>query len=66
MKINNQQLLMILLLGAVIRLGFILYGAEVFFQRENIHYDSDTGLWKECVSNLINHGNYIYGSKGSI
>ena len=63
-KINNQQLLIILFLGAVIRLGFILYGAEIFFQRENIHYDSDTGLWKECISNLINHGNYIYGSKG--
>ena len=64
MKINNQQLLIILLLGGVIRLVFILYGAEIFFQRENIHYDSDTGLWKECISNLIDHGNYIYGSKG--
>lgn len=53
-------LLYILILGAMLRIAFLFFGAELFFHRENIFYMSDTLAWKKCFENLINNGTYSY------
>lgn len=54
---NNKHLIIyILLFGFILRLAFILFGAEIYFNRENIYIDGDTGAWRVAFMNLIEHG----------
>jgi hypothetical protein len=58
-NLSNKQILWgIILLGLVLRLLFILFGAELFFGRENIYIDGDTLTWMHSIQNLIDHGVY--------
>ena len=62
---KNKTLTIILLLGGIVRFLFILYGAEIYFDRENIYVDGDTWAWQNCIENLINNGNFtVGGDKG--
>ena len=53
---NNKWLSIAILLGAIIRILFLLYGAEIYFNRPNIFIDGDTWAWQNCIENLINKG----------
>ncbi len=56
---NNKHLIIyILLFGFILRIVFILFGAEIYFNRENIYVDGDTGAWRAAFMNLIEHGIY--------
>ena len=62
---NNKWISITLLLGAIIRVLFLLYGAELYFNRSNIFIDGDTWAWQNCIENLINNGTYtVGGDKG--
>lgn len=50
--------LTILVLALFIRLLFLFWGAELYFNRENIFVDGDTGAWQVGFENLINTGEY--------
>ena len=58
---KNKSLLIILFFGFVIRLLFTLYGAEIYFNRPNIHINGDTWAWQNCIENLINNGTFTVG-----
>ena len=49
---------LILLLGLLVRMVFLLWGAELYFNRPSIFIDSDTGGWQRGFENLINLGVY--------
>ena len=51
---SNKYLILALLIGAILRFGFIIFGAEVYFNRPNIFIDGDTWAWQNCIENLIN------------
>ncbi|MBU0764400.1 MAG: glycosyltransferase family 39 protein, partial [Bacteroidetes bacterium] len=55
---EKKLLFAILAFGLILRLSFILFGAEIYFSRENIFTDKDTGVWKTCITNLIETGAY--------
>ena len=62
---SNKYLILALLVGAILRLGFIIFGAEIYFNRPNIFIDGDTWAWQNCIENLINNGTYtVGGDKG--
>ena len=50
-----------MLLGTLLRVLFILFGAELYFNRENIFIDGDTFAWQNCIENLIQNGTYTVG-----
>ena len=58
---KNKVLALILVTGLFLRLLFILYGAEIYFNRTNIHIDGDTWAWQNCIENLINNGTFTVG-----
>ena len=58
---KNKALSIIILSGAILRIIFILYGAEIYFNRENIFIDGDTWAWQTCIDNLINNGTFSVG-----
>ena len=58
---KNKVLALILATGLFLRLLFILYGAEIYFNRTNIHIDGDTWAWQNCIENLINNGTFTVG-----
>ena len=60
---RNKYLIMALLIGAILRFGFIVFGAEVYFNRPNIFIDGDTGGWQKCIENLIHNGTYTVGNE---
>ncbi len=55
---KHKTLLILLGVGALIRLFFMLIGAQYFYGRENIHVDGDTYTWLRSIQNLIEHGVY--------
>jgi hypothetical protein len=59
---KDKRLRIILLLGLIIRVIFILAGAKLYFGRENIFVDGDTGAWAAAIENLIKHGVYTVNS----
>ena len=52
-----------ILVGATIRILFIQFGAEIYFNRENIFFDKDTLAWQKCIMNLIEKGTFTVGSE---
>ena len=48
----------IIIAGLILRLVFILFGAKIYFGRENIFVDGDTWAWLTCMQNLFDHGTY--------
>ena len=60
---RNKYLLMALLFGAILRFGFIVFGAEVYFNRPDIFIDGDTWAWQNCIENLINKGEFTVGGE---
>ena len=48
-KLKNNYLLTILIDGLIIRLLFILFGAELYFGRRNIFVDGDTFMWQKSI-----------------
>lgn len=58
----NKTLFYIISLGAILRLCFLLFGAEIYFDRENIFFASDTLAWQRCFENLLNNGTYSLNS----
>ena len=62
---ENKLLIIIIIAGAILRLAFLLFGAEIYFNRPNIFINGDTWAWQNCIENLINNGNYtVGGDKG--
>ena len=59
---RNKVLLVIILLGAVLRILFLTYGAEYFFNRENIFIDGDTLGWQVSFENLVKRGTFYFGN----
>ncbi|PLX01587.1 MAG: hypothetical protein C0594_12915 [Marinilabiliales bacterium] len=55
---KNKILFYILIFGFLIRLIFILFGADQYFNRENIYVDGDTKAWSTAFENLVEHGEY--------
>ena len=60
---NNKVLFSIILIGTILRILFLIFGAEIYFDRENIFIDGDTGGWQKCIENLIHNGTYTVGSE---
>lgn len=63
MKVNNLfcfleriSIKWILLFGFLIRLSFLLFGAELYYGREDFYYDTDTMAWFDAFKNLIDIG----------
>ena len=55
----------IVLLGAFIRVVFFNYGSELYFANKTRYVLQDTYLWQQCISNLINFGEYsLYKGNG--
>ncbi len=62
---NNKYLFIIVLLGAFIRVVFFNYGSELYFANKTKYVLQDTYLWQQCISNLINFGEYsLYKGNG--
>lgn len=57
-KTKNSSLIIILIIGLIIRLAFLLVGAEYYFGRENIFVNGDTNAWRLTFINLIEQGTY--------
>ena len=55
---DNKAILYICLVGFLLRLLFLLFGAEFYFNREDIFYKEDTDDWLISFINLIEHGTY--------
>lgn len=62
--IKKNHLLIIILLGLILRIVFIVFIAEPYFNRESIFFDTDTLAWQKCIENLINSGTYTTGVNG--
>ena len=60
--IKNKWILLILFLGSVLRIGFFIYGAEIYYSNSFKYVLKDTYLWQTCIENLINNGEYSLGS----
>ncbi len=54
----GRVLIVILAISFLLRLFFLLFGAEIYYNRDNIHVDGDTYVWAVNIINLIEHGNY--------
>lgn len=48
----------IVLVGILIRLLFLLFGAEVYYGKEDFYIGGDTNWWVVNITNLIEHGVY--------
>jgi hypothetical protein len=55
---SPRSLYVVCLIGLAVRLAFILYGAKIYFGRDDIFVDNDTSAWRVCIQNLIDHGVY--------
>ncbi len=55
---RNTALYFVCLIGLVVRVAFIIYGAKIYFGRENIFVDGDTRAWGLSIENLIHQGVY--------
>jgi len=55
---RNAALYLVCLIGLLVRLGFILYGAKVYYNTNDFFVQGDTGAWKICIDNLIHQGVY--------
>lgn len=60
---NNKTLIAIIIFGGILRLSFLLYGAELYFDRKSIFFNSDTKSWQVCFENLLNIGTFGLDSK---
>lgn len=62
---KNKYLVIIILIGLILRLAFIIFGAELYFGRSNIFVDGDTFMWQKSIENLIENGTYtVIGDQG--
>lgn len=57
---KHKYIIAILFLGLLLRFVFILFGAEIYYGRENIFVDGDTFTWKRMFDNLISHGIFTF------
>ncbi len=55
---KNKYLIIVIFVGLILRLAFILFGAELYFGRSNIFIDGDTFMWQKSIENLIEIGTY--------
>lgn len=55
---RNKKLLLILLLGLVVRIAFLLWGANVYFNRDIVYSQGDTQGWITGFENIISKGVY--------
>ena len=62
---KENTLVLIIFIGAVLRFGFLLFGAELYYGKSTFFFDSDTLAWQQCFDNLINYGVYkVDGDNG--
>ncbi len=54
----SKALIYTLLLALVLRIVFILFGADVYFSRDNFMIDRDTWSWATMFVNLVETGEY--------
>ncbi|HZG01161.1 MAG TPA: glycosyltransferase family 39 protein [Chitinophagales bacterium] len=55
---NNRSLWIVCVAGLVVRLLFILFGAEVYYGRENIYEAGDTQAWTAAFLNWLHTGTF--------
>ncbi len=55
---TNKNLMLVILLGLILRVLFVLFGAKYYFGREDFFIDGDTQLWVACIQNLVETGTY--------
>ena len=55
---NNKVLILIIVAGFILRLAFILYGAEFYYGKENFYKGGDTPAFRISIVNFIETGTY--------
>lgn len=62
----RKDLLIILGIGLLVRLIFVFWGAELYFNRDNFFIDGDTGSWRVGFENLLNTGVYTNNPRSEL
>lgn len=55
---KNKFLLSIILIGFIVRLSFLLVGAELYYSKKDFYLDLDTYLWADAFINLLKTGTF--------
>lgn len=58
MSFNLKPITLIFFLGLIVRVLFLLFGAELFYGREDFYLDNDIDMFRRPILNLIESGTY--------